>query len=116
MGLGTVELGQRGRLGELAPQLRRPGGRSGDQPPLGASTDPKERLLVRRARPRLALDRSRRPRRVVLVADARPARRGQCMPGDLARPVRAVGVDDDELGSVDSRPQTRSSTGSLETE
>ena len=38
-GLGAVQLGQRGRLGELAPQLRRPGRRGGDQPPLRARPD-----------------------------------------------------------------------------
>ena len=47
-GLGAVQLGERDRLGELAPQLGRAGGRGGDQPPLGARPDRKERPLVGR--------------------------------------------------------------------
>jgi hypothetical protein len=64
----------------------------------------KERLLLGALGAGLALKRPRRPGRGVLVVDARPAGGGQLVAGDLPRPVRAVGVDDDELGGVDARP------------
>lgn len=79
--LGTVQLGQVDRFGELAPQPLRPRGRSLDQPALGNRADLQERLLLG------ALDaRPSRFGRVVLIADRRPARRGQPMRATSAGP------------------------------
>ena len=100
----AVEFGEVDGLGELAPDACCAGCRGGDQPCLGARTDRQERFLIAGAGSWLALDRAGRPGRVVALVDARPARRGQRVTGDLAWPIAAVGVNDDELGAVGSRP------------
>lgn len=114
-GFGAVQLGERDRLGELAPQLGRARRGGGDQPPLGARPDPKECLFVGRACARRALQRARRARRVVLVVDARPPRRRQRMAGDLARPCApSTWTTTSSLPST--RAHTRSSTSADGTE
>lgn len=55
------------RAVQLAPDPRRARRGRGDPPRFGARADGQERLLVRAARSGLALDRARRPRRVVLI-------------------------------------------------
>ena len=86
--LGAVQLGEIDRFGHLAPDPLRARRGGPLQPPLGARRRSQERPLLALARPGLALQRARRPRRVVLVADARAPRRGQPVAGDLPRPLR----------------------------
>jgi len=62
-----VELGETDRLGHLAPQPLRARGGGLDQPGLGAVADLQERLLLSAAGARLALERARRPGRIVLL-------------------------------------------------
>ena len=101
----AVQLGERDGLGELAPQPVVPAAAAAishcSAPgPIARNACSSSRA----ARVGRALQRARRARRVVLVVDARPPRRGQRVARDLARPVRRVGVDDDELVAVDARP------------
>ena len=100
---GAVELGEIDGLGDLAPHPRRAGRGGRDQPRLGARPIARNACSSAR-RPWAALKRAGRPRRVVLVADARPPGRRQRVAGDLARPLRAVGVHDDQLVAVAARP------------
>ena len=77
---------------------------------LRAGPDRKERLLVGVPARGRALQRARRPGRVVLVVDARPARRGQLRGARprAARPARRRGRS--TSSSPSTRAQTRSST------
>ena len=102
--LVAVKLREVNSFGDLAAHPLRAGRRGCDQPSLRAGPDREERRLLTRARPRLTLERPGRARRVVLVLDARPPGRRQVMARDLARALRAVGVNDDELLPVDARP------------
>ena len=73
---------------------------------LGALADLKERLLLGAAGARPALERAGRPRRVVLITDARAAGCGQPVAGDLPGPLVRVDVHDDELLAVGAGPDT----------
>ncbi len=102
--LGSVQLGEVDRLGELAPQPLRPRRGGLDQPALRGRADLKERLLLGALSARPALKRTRRLGRIVLIADRRAARCGQRVAGDLRRPAVGVHVDHDQLLTIDPRP------------
>ena len=78
----AVQLGERDGLGDLAPQPGR-AGRGGGESATRSAPGPIARNACSSSVPRsrAALERARRPRRVVLVADARPPRRRQLRGG-----------------------------------
>ena len=65
-----------------------------------------ERGLIAVARPGATLDRSSRARWIVLLADARLPRRGQRVTRDLARTLRRIDMNNNELRAIDARPDT----------
>ena len=102
--LGAVELGEVDRLDRLAANALRADRSCLDQPLLGGRADRKERPLLIRAGARPALQRARRPGRVVLIVDRWAARCGQPVPGDFPRSAGPVSVHDDQLLAIGAGP------------
>ena len=100
----AVKLGEVDGLAELASQPARAGRGGLGQPLLRTSADPKERGFLLTPGPWFALDRTGRAGRVVLIDDARLPRRRQRVTRDFPWAFGMLGMHDDQLLPVDTRP------------